>query len=348
MPKIVTVVGARPQFIKCAVLSRLTSVSEEVDEILVHTGQHYDSDMSDIFFDQMKIPTPKYNLNISGSTHGKMTADMLDKLEQVLMLEKPAAVVVYGDTNSTLAGALAAAKLDIPVLHIEAGLRSFNRKMPEELNRVLTDHVSSRLYCSTNSSIKNLSSEGIKNGVLWVGDVMKDATLFAKRNPVDTSIFTNAFGENKPVALCTLHRAENTNSRNRLAELFLFIETHSSDFDIVFPLHPRTKNAAQNFGLKLPNVNIVDPIGYFETQSILARSALVLTDSGGLQKEAYFHQVPCITMREETEWVELVENGWNRLWQTSEYSLRKEISEYGNGDAGDKILRDITNFLGAL
>lgn len=345
MFNLTTIIGARPQFIKCAVLSRLIADDPDVTECLIHTGQHHDTKMSEVFFKDLRIPTPVHNLAISGGNHGAMTAKMLGGIEALLLENRPDAVLVYGDTNSTLAGALAATKLHIPVVHVEAGLRSFNRKMPEEVNRVLTDHVSQRLYCSTGTSIQNLTNEGITDGVLWVGDIMFDAALHAMKNLRALDSFLPAASDDRPLAFCTLHRAENTDDPAILASLFEFITQQSKEYRTIFPVHPRTRKKAEEFGLALPDVTLLEPLGYMETHSILAKSKLVLTDSGGLQKEAYFHRVPCITLRNETEWVETIINGWNRIWTQDHWTLKRDISDYGTGDTGKRILDDIKSTL---
>lgn len=342
---IVTIVGARPQFIKAATISRQLAREAALDEIMVHTGQHFDDNMSQVFFDELDIPAPAYNLDISGGGHGRMTGHMLEAIEQVLQDTTPACVLVYGDTNSTLAGALAAAKLHIPVAHVEAGLRSFNKRMPEEINRVLTDHVSDLLFCPTQVSVDNLAAEGISRGVHFVGDVMYDATLFAKERAAARSAIIEEFALTPGAfTLCTVHRAENTDDPDRLQAVCDFIEARARERPVVFPVHPRTAQALDEAGRTLQNVRTVAPLGYLDMHRLLSEAALVLTDSGGLQKEAYFHRVPCVTLRDETEWVETVEAGWNRLWTESpEDRELREIPDYGTGDAGRitvELLRD--------
>jgi UDP-GlcNAc3NAcA epimerase len=265
---------------------------------------------------------------------------MLAKLEEAFLAEKPAAVLVYGDTNSTLAGALAAAKLHIPVIHSEAGLRSFNRRMPEEINRVLTDHLSTLLLCPTRTAIRNLAGEGITHGVHHVGDVMFDATQFAiERSRRTSTILRTLDLEGKRFAVCTLHRAENTDDPQRLAALLAFLEKHAEGRTIVFPVHPRTRKQLASTGLAARGLLLVDPLGYFDLHRLLADCEMVFTDSGGLQKEAYFHRKPCITLREETEWVETVEAGWNRLWSGPDFAApRKDIPDYGKGDAAARTV----------
>jgi UDP-GlcNAc3NAcA epimerase len=343
---VATVVGARPQFVKAAAVSRAFAQAG-IRETLIHTGQHYDANMSDIFFEELEIPAPKLHLGIGGGGHGHMTGAMLAKLEEAFIAEKPAAVLVYGDTNSTIAGALAAAKLHIPVIHSEAGLRSFNRRMPEELNRVVTDHVSALLLCPTQTAIANLSNEGITKGVHHVGDVMFDATRFAIERSRKTSCILETLGlKGNRFAVCTLHRAENTDDPQRLAALLAFLETNAEGRTIVFPVHPRTRKVLAASGLATRGLMIIDPLGYFDLHRLLADCELVLTDSGGLQKEAYFHRKPCITLREETEWVETVEAGWNRLWSGPDFaSPRKNISDYGLGDAARRTVELIRPML---
>ncbi len=324
---------------KAAAVSRAFAQAG-IEEALIHTGQHYDANMSDIFFDELEIPKPKLHLGIGGGGHGAMTGAMLAKLEEAFLAEKPSAVLVYGDTNSTIAGALAAAKLHIPVIHSEAGLRSFNRRMPEELNRIVTDHLSALLLCPTHTAIANLKTEGITRGVHHVGDVMFDATQFAIERSRRTSGILDTLGlAGKPFAVCTLHRAENTDDPQRLAALLAFLETSAEGRTVVFPVHPRTRKVLAASGLATRGLMIIDPLGYFDLHRLLADCDLVLTDSGGLQKEAYFHRKPCITLREETEWVETVDAGWNRLWTSADYaSPRSDISDYGTGDAAERTV----------
>ncbi len=312
--KIVTVVGARPQFIKAAVVSRKLREREGVQEIIVHTGQHFDANMSDVFFDELDIPRPNHHLGIGGGTHGQNTGRMIEAIEKVLHQEKPDWLLVYGDTDSTLAGALAAVKLHIPVVHVEAGLRSFNRAMPEEINRVLTDHVSSKLFAPTETAVKNLAAEGIEgDSVHNVGDVMYDAALYYCDKAEQTSrILAQLRLPSKGYVLATMHRQENVDDRTRLANILQGFA--ASNKPIVMPLHPRTRKRMQEFGLSLPSsVRAIDPVGYLDMVMLEKHAALIATDSGGVQKEAYFHRIPCITLREETEWMELVEVGANRL-----------------------------------
>lgn len=352
--KIVTIIGARPQFIKAAVVSRAIANASDMTEVIVHTGQHFDSNMSDVFFEEMSIPKPQYNLNINGLGHGAMTGQMLEKIEEVLLKEKPDWVLVYGDTNSTIAGALAAKKLHIKVAHVEAGLRSFNIDMPEEVNRILTDRISNILFCPTSTAINNLKKEGYENidcDVIEVGDVMQDAALFyaekAKKPEVELS---------EKFALCTVHRAENTDNPERLKSIFKALEDISQTIPVMIPLHPRTKAKLNSMGYDFENSNIhfISPVGYLEMVWLLGNCNFVLTDSGGLQKEAYFFSKPCITMRDETEWVELVEHGFNKLagadtakiielaWEASENTVLDFSTRlYGNGNAGEIIVNNL-------
>lgn len=356
--KIVTIIGARPQFIKAAVLSRIIKRNGGIKEVIVHTGQHFDTNMSEIFFEQMEIPTPDYNLNINGLGHGAMTGQMLEKIEEVLIKENPDMVVVYGDTNSTLAGALAAKKLHLKVIHIEAGLRSFNKNMPEEINRILTDRISDILFCPTNLAIQNLKYEGYANfncKIIHCGDVMMDAALFYKeraRQPILDGMKTIS----KKFVLCTVHRAENTDDLLRLKSIFDTLDEISINCDIIFPLHPRTKAKLLeiNYDIAKSKICFLSPVGYLEMVWLLKNCQLVITDSGGLQKEAYLFQKYCMTLREETEWMELVDNEFNflvgadkaaimdcfvKIFEKKEFHSNNEL--YGYGNAGEIIYRNI-------
>jgi UDP-GlcNAc3NAcA epimerase len=338
--KIATIIGARPQFIKAAVVSRLLQNEEMVEEVLIHTGQHFDANMSEIFFKELDIPRPRYELNISGGGHGQMTGRMMEAVEEVLTKENPDLILVYGDTNSTLAGALTAAKMHIPVAHIEAGLRSFNRQMPEEINRVLTDHISALLLCPTQTSIDNLEREGVRDGVHLVGDVMFDATLFASEQARERSKILQTLGLIEDgYGLCTLHRAENTDDPERFETICRFIEAEAENVPIIFPVHPRTRQVLESRGRQLKGVTCIEPVGYFDLHQLLGGATILLTDSGGLQKEAYFHRKPCITLRDETEWVETLDAGWNRLWTSEGYcEPRRTIADYGDGHSGEKMV----------
>lgn len=345
--KIVTVVGARPQFIKAATVSRAFA-RHGADEVIIHTGQHYDADMSDVFFEQMEIPKPAYHLGVGGGRHGAMTGRQLEKVEDVLISEKPDWVLVYGDTNSTLAGALAAAKLHIPVAHVEAGLRSFNRKMPEEINRILTDHVSTLLFAPTETAVRNLKAEGLGGErIRRVGDVMLDATLFYKSKARQPDWFDGLGIATGDFVLCTIHRAENTDDPVRLQGIMAGLAV--SGMEIVLPLHPRTRGALNASGIEVPsNVRLVLPVGYLEMTWLEIHCRVIATDSGGVQKEAYFHGKPCVTLRDETEWVELVDAGANVLTGCDAAKIQVALQAtglgsfgsglYGNGTAAEEIV----------
>jgi UDP-GlcNAc3NAcA epimerase len=343
--RIISIVGARPQFIKAAAVSRAFVQTPEIEELLLHTGQHFDDNMSSVFFEELAIPEPRYNLDVHGGGHGEMTGRMLAAIEEVITKETPDAVLVYGDTNSTLAGALAAAKLHIPVIHVEAGLRSFNRRMPEEINRVVADHLSELLFCPTSQAVRNLAAEGITKGVHRTGDVMYDATVFAREAASERSRIVETLGLRAgEYALCTVHRAENTDDPDRLSRILDYLERQSADHEIVFPVHPRTRKLLDGTARK--GLMLIDPVGYLDMHRLLSGAAQVFTDSGGLQKEAYFHRVPCVTLRDETEWVETVAAGWNRLWTDDDFAgPRTEISEYGTGDAAVRMIDELKRFL---
>ncbi len=354
MQKILTVVGARPQFVKAAVVSRAILAKKAMQEIIVHTGQHFDKNMSDIFFEEMQIPKPDYNLNINGLSHGAMTGQMLEGIEKICMKEKPDYVLVYGDTNSTLAGALAATKIHIQVAHVEAGLRSFNMRMPEEVNRILTDRISNILFCPTDTAINNLTNEGYRNidcKIVKSGDVMYDAALFYAKSSVQKSNVLKKYHLQNFV-LCTLHRAENTDHIDNLKSILSALNKIAESHSIILPIHPRTRKIIEQHGLKI-NFQLIDPVGYFDMIELLKNCSLVMTDSGGLQKEAFFFKKNCVTLREQTEWVELVENGFNIITGADEnkilaaYELmmqRKnnfEINLYGQANAGEQIVAEL-------
>ena len=352
--KIVTIVGARPQFIKAGVVSREFSQCDEVEEILVHTGQHYDSNMSDIFFEEMSIPIPKYHLGIGGNSQGAMTGQMIVKIEEVLSVETPDYVLLYGDTNSTLAGAIAASKLHIRIIHVEAGLRSYNMKMPEEVNRILTDRVSSLLFCPTQDAYDNLMAEGLdlwKSEAHVLGDVMQDGAFFYAKKAKSPGLDIRSDG----FILCTIHRAENTNNESKLREIFAAITLLSKTCNIILPLHPRTRAKLEEFSIDIAEgVQVIDPVGYLHMIWLIQNCLLVMTDSGGLQKEAFFYTKYCITLRDETEWVELVGEGANILTGSSatkildayqSFQAKVEMnfnqSLYGGGLASKKIVEAI-------
>jgi len=333
MKKIITILGARPQFVKAAVLSRIIAENNDFKEVIVHTGQHYDVNMSDIFFSEMEIPLPKYNLKISGLSHGLMTGKMMEKIEEVLVHEKPVAIVVYGDTNSTIAGALAAKKLGIRVVHIEAGLRSFNMKMPEEINRILTDRISDLLFCPTDTAVYNLKMEGFDNfdtQLVKSGDIMKDAVEYYSRFSKEKSnILSGLKLQDRSFILATIHRQENTDDLDKLKSIFESLEFISKEVNVVIPLHPRTRKVLKDNDLKY-NVKIIEPVGYFDMLELLKHCLLVITDSGGLQKEAFFNKKPCIIAREETEWTELVDNDFAILAGSDKQKMLDAFRHYKN------------------
>ena len=398
--KILTILGARPQFIKAGSVSREIAKHKEIEEVIVHTGQHYDANMSDIFFDEMQIPKPNYFLGIGGKSHGAMTGQMIEKIEEVALKENPDWIMVYGDTNSTLAGAIVASKLHIKLAHIEAGLRSFNMKMPEEVNRILTDRVSTILFCPTDTAMKNLKAEGFpfslttnhQQLITNVGDVMQDGAMFyrhlAKMPKEVASLWSLVSSEDskkqnlqtinqkqktinqkqktKNYILCTIHRAENTDDETRLKSIFEALNEIAKEKQIILPLHPRTKKLLENLQTKnqkllTKNLTIIDPVGYLEMVWLIDNCDFVMTDSGGLQKEAYFFEKQCITLRDETEWVELVECGANRLVGAdkekivSSYQLlvSSENSKnhklwtkdlYGGGKASENIIKELISY----
>ena len=355
--KLLTVLGARPQFIKAAVVSNALR-EHEINESLVHTGQHFDENMSKIFFDEMRISKPKANLGISGGTHGSMTGEMLVELEKLMIEQKPDWVLVYGDTNSTLAGSVAASKLNIPCAHVEAGLRSDNRKMPEEINRILTDHASDLLFAPTEIAYKRLLSEGIPQyKIVRNGDVMLDAALtFGKVAQEKSTIIKDLDLEKQPFALCTLHRAENVDNLNTLTWMVEQLNQVSEKIKIVLPLHPRTKAKLEQFSLfeKLSsNIKLINPVGFLDVLSLQQSSSIMITDSGGMQKEAFFQKKPCVTVRTETEWVELLDDGHNRLAKPMVDPLSQKVDEalnatldwsvelYGNGQSSKTIAKTL-------
>ena len=356
MIKILTIVGARPQFIKAGTLSRYISKYHfnEIEEILVHTGQHYDVNMSDIFFEEMNIPKPKYHLGIGGVGQGAMTGQMIEALEKIVLSEKPDWTLVYGDTNSTLAGAIVASKTHIPLAHVEAGLRSFNNKMPEEINRILTDRVSNLLFCPTEKAMKNLVSEGYNNfsekKLINVGDIMYEGALYYKKlNTKPKSILGD-----ESFILATIHRAETTNDVVKLKEVVSALNEIHQKKSVIVPIHPRTRKILEKENLNV-NFNLINPLGYLEMIWLISHSDMIITDSGGLQKEAYFFEKICLTMRNETEWIELVESGNNVLVGTNKDSILKAYDKgltfkpqdkflYGDGESSKKIIEAILDY----
>ncbi len=340
--KIATVVGARPQFIKAAVINRVINRTNGIEEILIHTGQHYDENMSKIFFDELEIPKPNYNLEVGSGLHGKQTATMLERIENVLISEKPDLLLVYGDTNSTIAGALAATKLHIKVAHVEAGLRSFNKKMPEEINRIVTDSISDMLFAPTQNALNLLKLENHSENAFFTGDVMFDSILHyssiaGKGQDISKII-------NEDYYLATVHRAENTDDKQRLQAIFDAFS--QADKKVILPLHPRTQKLLEGINFN-ENVKIIEPVGYLEMINLIKNSNKILTDSGGLQKEAFFMKKPCITLRDETEWVETLQGNWNFVVGTDTEKIVEKLknnhfseqkSHFGDGKAGEKII----------
>lgn len=342
MKKIVTVLGARPQFIKASVVSHAFRQSRQLQEVLVHTGQHFDANMSDVFFDELGMSKPNHFLDIHGGGHGAMTGRMLERLEQVMLSEQPDAVLVYGDTNSTLAGALAAAKLHIPVAHVEAGLRSFNMAMPEEINRILTDRISRWLFTPTQTAAQHLQREGFNPEQIHpVGDVMYDVALHhGQRVQPGTGLMARLGLEPEAYVLATLHRAENTDHPERLAVVVDALTATARQLPVVWPLHPRTRAVLKKIGKfegLAAQVQLIDPVGYLDMVQLEKFAALIATDSGGVQKEAFFHQVPCVTLRDETEWVELVDSGWNRLAPPADVQSLVRVIDAGLGSRGEPV-----------
>jgi len=360
MRKIVTIIGARPQFIKASVVSNALAKSGEFVEVLVHTGQHFDSNMSDVFFSDLGIQPPDHQLDIHGGFHGEMTGRMLMDVEKVLLGEKPDAVMVYGDTNSTLAGALAAAKLHIPIAHVESGLRSFNMAMPEEVNRILTDRIATWLFTPTEAAARNLLDEGMaRERIIGVGDVMFDVALhFGSRVATNGRLMAKLGLKPREYVLATIHRAENTSSPERLATIVDGLRLAADSIRVVWPMHPRARSALEKMGLLqrlTKKLHVIDPVGYLDMVQLEKYAAVIATDSGGIQKEAFFYEVPCVTLRSETEWVELVEAGWNRLVACTDPDelassitraagdSGKPIQPYGDGKAAEKIVKHLRN-----
>ena len=361
MPKWVTIVGARPQFVKVAAVSRAVashnqsaSPAARIDDCIVHTGQHYDAGMSQVFFDELAIPAPRHNLGIGSASHGEQTGRMLQAIERVLLEEKPDWTVVYGDTNSTLAGALAARKLNLRVAHVEAGLRSFNMRMPEEVNRILTDRISDILFCPTDTAVENLAREGMSRGVAQVGDVMYDASLFSRECARSSSRILDTLQLTpQSYVLATVHRAENTDDPTRLTAVCDGLAQVAERWRVILALHPRTRKFLTDNRIesRLGRVTVIDPVPYFDMIRLEESARAICTDSGGVQKEAFFYRVPCITLRDETEWVETVRSGWNQLVGADARRIQQAVeaerpepaaqadSLYGDGKAAHKIVR---------
>lgn len=350
--KVITILGARPQFIKAKPLSDI--IKNDFEEIIIHTGQHYDKKMSDVFFEELELPNPKYNLGIGSGNHGQQTGLMIQKIEEVLLYEKPSFVIVYGDTNSTLAGALSAAKLHIPVVHIEAGLRSFNKKMPEEINRIMTDHISELLFVPSNKALEQCYKEGLEKGVFNVGDIMYDTILkFLPLSEARSNIINELSLDLKKFYTATIHRPENTDSKIKLS--IIFESLSELDSLIIMPIHPRTMNKIKEYNIKISkNIKLIEPLGYFDMLKLLSRSSLIFTDSGGLQKEAYYLKKFCITLRDETEWTETLETGNNILVPIVKDKIVNSISLfkegnlfpniYGNGNSSSIILSNLIKY----
>lgn len=355
--KVLTVVGARPQFIKASAVSReMLRYPGRIEEVMVHTGQHYDENMSQVFFDELNIPAPRYNLEVCGAGHGEMTGRMLEGIERILLDERPDWVLVYGDTNSTLAGALAAAKLHIPVAHVEAGLRSFNRRMPEEINRILADQVSTLLLCPTAVAVKHLQREGLERGVHNIGDVMFDVALHYRERARATSNILDVLGLiDTDFVLATCHRAENTDDPERLDQILRALEHVATDIPVVLPLHPRTRKVIHDQGLghRIESLCNLMPLSFMDMVALEQAAKAIITDSGGVQKEAFFYRVPCITMRDETEWTETLELGCNQLVGASydrivnafanltPFPVDTQCTPYGDGFASRRIVEQL-------
>lgn len=358
--KILTVLGARPQFIKASVVSAALARRSGMDEIVVHTGQHFDANMSAVFFDELGMAPPRYQLGIHGGPHGEMTGRMLAAVEGVLLDERPAAVLVYGDTNSTLAGALAAVKLQIPVAHVEAGLRSFNMAMPEEVNRILTDRISRWLFTPTATADAHLRAEGVDPArIVNVGDVMHDVAVYFGAKVADEPPLAGSGLASGGYVLATVHRAENTGDAARLENIVAGLRQVARVLPVVWPVHPRTRALLAARGVEADDgLRLIEPVGYLDMVRLERHASVIATDSGGVQKEAFFHRVPCVTLRDETEWTELVEAGWNRIVPPRSSGvvasailgargrLGQPVSPYGNGDAAEVIVSTLARELG--
>ena len=352
--KVLTVIGARPQFVKAAVVSREIRKNIHLSEVLVHTGQHHDANMSDVFFEEMGIPKPDYYLGIDGGIHGEQTGKMMIEIEKVILEEKPDKVLVYGDTNSTLAAALVASKLHIPVMHVEAGLRSFNKQMPEEVNRIVTDHVSDMLFVPTTVARRHLLNEGISESkIKFVGDVMYDAAIYYKaKAEKKSSIIESLLLVPKDFILTTIHRPANTDSKENLVDIINQLEELAQEHTVVLPIHPRTRKQMEKFNIQIKSIQMIDPVGYLDMVTLEANSKLIITDSGGVQKEAYFHEIPCVTLRNETEWTELLEGGHNVLvnnFATLKALVEEQLNKtldfsekiYGNANSAVAISKNL-------
>lgn len=347
--RIATVVGARPQFIKAAPVSAELGRTDWASETLIHTGQHFDANMSEDLFKDLSLRSPDHHLGINRASANQLLGRMLEALDDIFASERPDAVLVYGDTTSTLAGALAAAQRSIPLVHVEAGLRSFDRTMPEERNRIVTDHLSSLLLCPTQASVDNLAREGITEGVHHVGDVMLDTFLANRPSPDEIKSTLERFGlARNAYRLATVHREASTASEASLHRIMTYLREQATHSPVVLPLHPRTKQAIERWDITTSGLTVVEPLDYRSFAALLAGANEVLTDSGGVQKEAYFHRVPCVTLRESTEWGETVSYGWNRLWMDPQAPVtapRRAIPDYGNGDAAHHIVERIRRLL---
>jgi len=356
--RVLTIVGARPQFIKAAAISAAIVEHNQhneclIEEFIIHTGQHYDQNMSDVFYEQLHIPKPVDNLNLGDLSHGEMTGRMIISIEEKIQEYEPDYLLLYGDTNSTLAGAVAGSKMNVRIVHVEAGLRSYNRKMPEESNRVLTDHASHLLFCPTRSAVEILKGEGITKDVYHVGDVMYDAAInFKETAKKHSSILKTLKLERDGFYLATIHRPENTNDKNKLLSIFTALTELSSQQPVALSLHPGTRTKIEEFGIKTDKIKVIEPLSYFDMIVLESSASVIITDSGGIQKEAYFHKVPCVTMRDETEWIETVEAEWNQLVGSNSEAIiqavktaipnNNEIDDYGKGDAAEKIVAIIS------
>ncbi|MBA2525106.1 MAG: UDP-N-acetylglucosamine 2-epimerase (non-hydrolyzing) [Pyrinomonadaceae bacterium] len=350
--RVISLVGARPQFVKVAVICRAAAKYADIDHLLIHTGQHYDVRMSDVFFEQLEIPAPKYNLEVGSGSHGEQTGEMIKRLEAVLIAERPDWLLLYGDTNSTLAGAVVGSKINLRMAHVEAGLRSFNRRMPEEANRIVADHLAERLFCPTETAVDNLEREGLKGRAVFTGDVMYDAVLHARGAAERYSSPEHRNRQSRSFALATVHRAENTDEPVRLREIVSALNLISREIcRVVLPLHPRTRKCIDELGVDTGAIEVIEPASYMDMLLLESRARFILTDSGGVQKEAYFARVPCITLRDETEWVETLAHGCNTLvGANADLIISSALNSanagpwtavYGDGDAGRRTVETL-------